>query len=717
MDSRFSHCSAPCLRHGPSPLLEVSTGLATTQECSGETCWHLGPPGWQSLTEATRSYVCERREVWMMIGDCGTMASEVFVAGMYERVVIGVSMEQRRNKMAEETGDPRENPPTSSIVWHDSHNSIYPHEQICISCIVPKAKQIPSYMNIAMPFSRGTWVLYWCSSIVLGGTWKVIARYDREEVSRSRTFADAVRLMVLGNTYYNPISAVQRLFVLWCLVCNLVMSSLYQGFLSSCLTQPHFYPDINSFKELFATYLPISLPIADADSEEYFENTEFDDDTIELIGRAVNIADDAEAFGMMMRYRNVSRVYGKFPALYEVSRPEYYRNGFPMLHVIDSCYYNFPVVLFSESSSNPFLHRINTISVRLGEAGIITKVRREYVEESRKKTATNKLTLEPVDAADHDGRNKTSRRHDGGVWDGTISKATPSYFRPIDLSLRGLESRCGRLKRVWSGAGRNEGAGETEDPRENPLINGIDTCENPVIRQTIEPGSPWWEASGANRSATRPNIRKPRSQSPAQPIGEEIYVRIKGTSTPFRFVLIHSEGAGVSLGSRVRKCTAGRNVEFRFAIKHSSHHPSTRRASLVCFACASSIRNVSVRGNSTILSKFTHGPRPVYIHAQLLRFCWERRCRQVHRHDENTARLARRSDEALGVRASVAHPRENPPNNGIVQHDSHLRKSGDPGRVLNPVRLGVKTRWISSSCTLKSPLLSDQSVHARPRRL
>ncbi|KAJ8884420.1 hypothetical protein PR048_016277 [Dryococelus australis] len=40
----LTRCSAPCMRHGPSPLLEVSTGLAKTQECSGETGWRLGPP-------------------------------------------------------------------------------------------------------------------------------------------------------------------------------------------------------------------------------------------------------------------------------------------------------------------------------------------------------------------------------------------------------------------------------------------------------------------------------------------------------------------------------------------------------------------------------------------------------------------------------------------------------------------------------------------------
>ncbi|KAJ8866676.1 hypothetical protein PR048_032537 [Dryococelus australis] len=32
-----------------------------------------------------------------------------------------MSMEQRRNERAEETGDPRVNPPTSGIVLYDSH--------------------------------------------------------------------------------------------------------------------------------------------------------------------------------------------------------------------------------------------------------------------------------------------------------------------------------------------------------------------------------------------------------------------------------------------------------------------------------------------------------------------------------------------------------------------------------------------------------------------
>ncbi|KAJ8873317.1 hypothetical protein PR048_026951 [Dryococelus australis] len=66
---------------------------------------------------------------------------------------------------------------------------------------------------------------------------------------------------------------------------------------------------------------------------------------------------------------------------------------------------------------------------------------------------------------------------------------------------------------------------------------------------------------------------------------------------------------------------------------------------------------------------------------------------RAQRHDGNTARVARRSDEALGVRVTVARiapslrdlgrgdPRENPSTSGIVRHDYHMRKSkSDPNR-------------------------------------
>ncbi|KAJ8894438.1 hypothetical protein PR048_007092 [Dryococelus australis] len=46
--------------------------------------------------------------------------------------VIKMSMEQRRNERAGETGDPRENPPTNGIVRHDSHMRKFGVTQIAL---------------------------------------------------------------------------------------------------------------------------------------------------------------------------------------------------------------------------------------------------------------------------------------------------------------------------------------------------------------------------------------------------------------------------------------------------------------------------------------------------------------------------------------------------------------------------------------------------------
>ncbi|KAJ8895130.1 hypothetical protein PR048_000455 [Dryococelus australis] len=60
-------------------------------------------------------------------------------------------------------------------------------------------------------------------------------------------------------------------------------------------------------------------------------------------------------------------------------------------------------------------------------------------------------------------------------------------------------------------------------------------------------------------------------------------------------------------------------------------------------------------------------------------------------------------------------PRKAPPTNGIVQHDSHLRKSGDPGRGLSPVHLGGRQQagWTTSKAGsfLKQAHITLASYH------
>ncbi|KAJ8869271.1 hypothetical protein PR048_030843 [Dryococelus australis] len=83
----------------------------------------------------------------------------------------------------------------------------------------------------------------------------------------------------------------------------------------------------------------------------------------------------------------------------------------------------------------------------------------------------------------------------------------PSNDTPTSVG----EADDGEARRLWSGAGM-EAAGETGDPRENPptsvVVGTIPTCENPgVTRPGIEPGSP-------RRAASRLTTRPPHKDNP-----------------------------------------------------------------------------------------------------------------------------------------------------------------------------------------------------------
>ncbi|KAJ8871904.1 hypothetical protein PR048_028244 [Dryococelus australis] len=95
----------------PVQLLEVSPGLATTQEYSGETGWRLGPPLEADVCSRYQT-IASRQEAWFpdVVPDVIHTAEQANLMGAIES-----SMVRRRDERAGGTGDPRENPPTSGI--------------------------------------------------------------------------------------------------------------------------------------------------------------------------------------------------------------------------------------------------------------------------------------------------------------------------------------------------------------------------------------------------------------------------------------------------------------------------------------------------------------------------------------------------------------------------------------------------------------------------
>ncbi|XP_063236381.1 uncharacterized protein LOC134538809 [Bacillus rossius redtenbacheri] len=259
--------------------------------------------------------------------------------------------------------------------------AVYPHDQACVTFVVPKSEQVPAYLGVVMPFTAGTWGAYWGTSALLGTVWLGVA---------GTSPMDAVSLVLWGSTLRRPVRLAQRLVVWWCLVHSLVMTSCYQGSLGSYLSTAHFYPDMSSAQELLLSSWPISIAMDDEETKDMFDQTEFDEQTLQLAEKLMVIIDDDEAFRMLSRHRNVSRVYFRTPAERQVSRPEYRRDGLPLMHVLEGCLFKFPLAFIGRSTSNPFLHRINAVVQRLSEAGVLAKVRRDYLDEPLRNTTLGK---------------------------------------------------------------------------------------------------------------------------------------------------------------------------------------------------------------------------------------------------------------------------------------------------------------------------------------
>ncbi|KAJ8896380.1 hypothetical protein PR048_001724 [Dryococelus australis] len=101
-----------------------------------------------------------------------------------------------------------------------------------------------------------------------------------------------------------------------------------------------------------------------------------------------------------------------------------------------------------------------------------------------------------------------------GTYTKMLSKSADSETSPHSIDAA-RSSEMMRAIEVSVEQRRNEGAGVTGDPEKisqpTALPGSIPTCENPVTRPGIKPGSPWWEVLGV-----KAKVKGPRGQGQGQ---------------------------------------------------------------------------------------------------------------------------------------------------------------------------------------------------------
>ncbi|KAJ8880256.1 hypothetical protein PR048_016722 [Dryococelus australis] len=267
-----------------------------------------------------------------------------------------------------------------------------------------------------------------------------------------------------------------------------------------------------------------------------------------------------------------------------------------------------------------------------------------------------------------------------------------------------------RADEVWSSAGmKGRGKRETSEKIRRPAAASsgtIPTCENQVIWPEIEPGSPWWETSV---------LTVQPSWSVKQALIAVDSCSIRCTSSPGRLRTSQgSESQGVR-NERERGESAIRAACIELSPPpplgdiplptSQGHHPADPH------------RRTHIQN---LLAGIPRGDCPIHPphHVQLQSIY----CTSVGRRGVGGRNVDGRASAARFSLASVpsepirvievsmeqrrsegpretGDPRENPPTNGIVRHDSHVRKSRVTRQGIEP----VSPWWEESRLTTQPP--------------
>ncbi|XP_063241845.1 uncharacterized protein LOC134541997 [Bacillus rossius redtenbacheri] len=265
---------------------------------------------------------------------------------------------------------------------------MYPHEQSQWCFIVPKALKYPSYMNLILPFTRGTWLLYSCSIFVMAIFWFIIETFDSKEKKVSNTMVETLRLVILGGTPYSPKCLVQRFVLVIFLFFNIIFANSYQGSLTSYLTIPRYYPDMNNMNEVIDSELKFAMYMAPGDFSAISHDPMDIDETMEKLLRKNVLLDSFEQGREWLAFhRNVTVMSDRYTATYEVSQEKWIRDGRPLMHVVDESYSSRPSAFRAAVWTSPFLSRFSVLVARLSEAGLVGKWRRDFLSKNQLSSA------------------------------------------------------------------------------------------------------------------------------------------------------------------------------------------------------------------------------------------------------------------------------------------------------------------------------------------
>lgn len=163
------------------------------------------------------------------------------------------------------------NPRLLTFQWMDLLDFTYPHIRDNYCILVQKAKQVPLYLTLLLPFTSQVWLVIIAAIIVLSVE-KQLLKISMSGLTESIFIT--FRLFVTGS-YNNESSKISnRIFLSICLLYNIIVLNSFQGSLYSFLTSPNYLADLHTLNEVIGrvhtvfTYQPYMNMFISVDDDD-----------------------------------------------------------------------------------------------------------------------------------------------------------------------------------------------------------------------------------------------------------------------------------------------------------------------------------------------------------------------------------------------------------------------------------------------------------------
>ncbi|XP_063230934.1 uncharacterized protein LOC134535668 [Bacillus rossius redtenbacheri] len=277
-------------------------------------------------------------------------------------------------------------------------NMSYPFFFDRAAIIVPKALQMPAWMNLIHPFSFDSWMAYISMFVFLVLVSKVVSKFEIHASPGQFSVLEVVRGFLVGGSIYIQQCTPLRLILVSTLLFNLIMNNCYTGLITSYLTVPRYYPELKTVDDLEANSISIAMVVP----LHFFENTvvfdymsnsltDFDlndETTSKLLSNTVITNDFDSTVHNVMFHRNIS-VYSSLSMAHYKIKFDYNILSHSKLSVMELNIL-LPIVLLFRKNF-PYKRKFKMYLCALKEAGIVDKLLLDKMV-SNKDTATNELS-------------------------------------------------------------------------------------------------------------------------------------------------------------------------------------------------------------------------------------------------------------------------------------------------------------------------------------